>query len=104
MNCTWPSEKELNEFRRLRQYVFAQIEHELMLDDHHKSYEGHMAILFPHYFMENYYLPEQQGENWGVHLDCYVLGPHRHYDWYGRALGEAVQKARKDIDSWMRES
>ena len=100
MNCTWPSEEEFIAFKRLRQYVFGQIARELEIDACGKSYEGHMAIQFPHYFMENTFAPEQKTDNWCVQLDCYVLGPSRHYHWCGEPLGQAVNKARSEIETW----
>jgi len=100
MNCSWPGEDELIAFKRLRQYVFAAVKRELAIDSGCKSYEGHMAIQFPHYFMENTFVPEQKSDNWCVQLDCYVLGPSRHYHWCGRTLGEAVTKARSEIEGW----
>ena len=100
LRVTSPSVDELAKFNALRGYVFEAIAHELEYDNCCKSYEGHMAIWFPHYFMENTFAPEQRGENWCIQLDCYVLGPSRHYDWCGATLGEAVDKAEKEIKRW----
>jgi len=100
MAATWPSADEFAKFRALREYVFEAIAEELEIDAGCKSYEGRMAIWFPHYFMENTFAPEQKSDNWCVQLNCYVLGPTRHYDWCGATLGEAVDKAEREIRTW----
>jgi len=100
LRVTNPSVDDLAKFNALRLYVFQEIARELELGGPGKSYEGRMAIWFPHYFMENTFAPEQKADNWCIQLNCYVLGPTRHYDWCGATLGEAVDKAEKEIKSW----
>jgi len=71
-------------------------------DGHHKSYEGAMALSFNY---DDYFTvesPEEIGEV-VITLDCYVLGPSRHYRWSGKTIDEAVSKARVEFDSWLLE-
>lgn len=36
-------------------------------------------------------------------LHCYVIGPSRHYEWRGRTMDEALDKAEADINTWIEE-
>ena len=86
---------ELAAFFALRERTFRGIAAALSVDGHCKSGEGTFSIVFPNYF-EN-----QQGRR-GVEivLWCYVLGQSREHRWFGAILGEAVDRARLDIDRW----
>ena len=37
-------------------------------------------------------------------LDCYVIGPHRHYSWGGKTLDEALDECERDINEWLEET
>jgi len=91
------SPSELTRFFELRQNVFNQIEAALQEDSHCKSYEGAMRLGFPNYFERD---NEDSCMRCAVLLDCYVLGPARYYEWYGRTFTEALDKAEKEIESW----
>lgn len=72
-----------------------------------KHYEGTFEILFsyPSYFDVPSYFDTSDYLNDGsdgvvIYLHCYVIGPHRHYKWYGKTIEEAVNKARTEIESW----
>lgn len=80
----------LGEFYRLRQAVFASLDICYKQGDAGKSYEGSFAIYFPSY----------HANVWTITCDCSLLGPHRHYQWDGTSLMEAVKKAETDIKSW----
>lgn len=88
---------EIESFFALRRLVFDKIK--VALDEsegHCKSYEGHMAVRveYPNYF-------EKSDEpTFSIELNCYLLGPTRHYKWYGKILTEAIDTARADILSW----
>lgn len=42
-------------------------------------------------------------ECYTIRLHCYLLGPHRHYEWTENTLLEAVNRAKQDIDKWISE-
>lgn len=91
---------ELERFYSLRKRLFEAIGKALK-EDCGKSYEGAFFIgqAFP-----NYYDDEEAKEQpfmWYIHLDCYIVGPHRHYDWDGKTLDEVIDKCEKDIFSWL---
>lgn len=82
--------KPLSEIReKLMFYIGKALEE----DGHCKHYEGSFSIGLPNYF----------DPNWTLGLDCYVIGPSRHYSWSGGTLAECVSSARKDIDEWCAE-
>lgn len=68
----------------------------------HKSYEGVFEIGFsyPSYFEMNGDGTNDIFDTVTIMLHCYVIGPYRHYKWSGRTIEEAVNKARKEIESW----
>ena len=88
-------------FDALRKLVMDAIRKELEIDCHCKSYEGAFEWLtcYPNYFDD----PEaKEGPNFYVlTLHCYVLGPSRHYEWRGKTRGEVLDKAEKEIKSWL---
>jgi len=87
--------EDLDEFFELRRFVFGKIESALVIDGNCKSYEGRFSIVFPNYLDE-----PDDGEKWGVTLDCYVFGPSRHYQWWGKSLRDALDKANREIRGW----
>jgi len=103
------NQEEYERFMRLRKDLFDAIAKELQIDGHHKSYEGRLYIRFPHYFEENCYAdwqydnPDYRGI-WGIHLDCYVLGPTRHYEWSGRTFCEALESAENEMQQWFEQT
>ena len=88
-------------FRLVRKKVMKAIEEQLADDPHCKSYEGSFewAVCYPNYF------EDETGDMGATHfvltLHCYVLGPARHYDWHGKTMNEALDKAEKDIHNWI---
>ena len=78
----------------LRAELFAAIKKQLARDGHCKSYEGAFAIRLPNYF-------EQDEAAWQITLDCYVIGPSRHYEWNGQTLAEAITRAEAGVRSWI---
>ena len=75
-----------------RAKLFAEIERELKLDGHCKSYEGRIELHWPCYF----------GGDYSIHLACYVLGPSRGYDYYGQSWDECLDKAEADLEVWIK--
>lgn len=87
----------------LRAELFAALTVALAEDPHCKSYEGHFRVMhsLPNYF-ETRGDPLQPGDwAWRIHLDCYVIGPHRHYVWAGVTFDEALAKAETDVRAWI---
>ncbi len=92
----------LERFCELRKKLFDGIKLALEVDGYCKSYEGTFSIIFPNYFQER--LESQWiDDSWCIGLDCYVLGPGRHYTWCGETFEEALEKAEKDILEWVKE-
>ena len=83
-------------FDALRKLTMDAIGRELEIDYCGKSYEGifEWTVCYPSYYDD----PDAKA---GLH--CYVLGPGRHYEWKGRTLKNALDKAEKDINQWIRE-
>jgi hypothetical protein len=81
----------------LRRVLFAAIAN--ATPHHGKSYEGAMTLHMPDWFQQG----EPRPDAWAVEIHCYVLGPGRHYQYEARTLGEAVAKARADVDAWIAE-
>lgn len=86
-------------FQSLRSELFAAIEHALEQDGHCKSYEGHFRVeaSLPNYFEEKDGTPGL----WSLILNCYLIGPHRHYEWVGNSFEECLRKAEIDIRAWI---
>jgi hypothetical protein len=84
----------------LRERLFVAIQHSFEECGNGKSYEGAFSIAFPNYFEAR----DPGPHAWMVHLDCYVVGPSRHYDWHGVTLEDAVAATEKDVNGWIEES
>lgn len=97
--------EDLERFHALRARVFKEIKKALEEDGHCKHYEGAFQIHFPNYFEDRdyldpqHYVTQEDGE-WGISLDCYILGPRRHYLWRDKRFAGALEKAEADILSW----
>ena len=94
---------EHERFKALRKKVMDAIREEFEEDGYGKSYEGTFELIVGY---PNYYEDEEatQGPNsYCVRLHCYVLGPARHYDWFGKTFGQALSKAEREIASWIEE-
>lgn len=92
---------EYEKFLELRRWFMKKLE--ANMDEVHKSYEGTFELLFsyPNYFDELNAEKEIDDPDYvKIILHCYVLGPHRHYEWSGETIKEAVDKAKADIESW----
>lgn len=92
-------------FDALRKLTMDAIGRELEIDCCGKSYEGAFEILvsYPDYFDREYDNKPDQPDFYLIRLHCYVLGPGRHYEWKGRTLKNALDKAEMDINQWIRE-
>lgn len=98
-------DKEYKRFLALRRRVMQAIRRQLEQDSTCKSYEGTFEIFvsYPDYFDREYDNKSDQPDFYIIRLHCYVLGPGRHYEWKGRTLKNALDKAEKDINQWIRE-
>lgn len=88
-------------FDKLRQRLMKAIQYELEQDGYCKSYEGTFEVVmsFPDYFADP--TGEKQPDFVAIRLHCYVIGPHRHYEWQGPTFLDALRKAEAEIDSWI---
>lgn len=82
----------LARFMTYRKRLFAAICIALAEDGHHKSYEGTVGLIFPHYFHNE--------DDFIITVDCYVLGPARHYSYSGKTPDECLDKAERDLRKW----
>ena len=83
----------LNRFFILRNKVFEYIEKH-MSDVRH---DGIFSIIFPDYITDKNNAPD----SYVIKLECSVLGPRRYSAWFGKDIGEVVERAEKDIYKWI---
>ena len=95
-------DKTWERFLALRDKILGFIDRKYKSGEWIKMFEGRMKITFEFPI----YTDDPQGTaipEVNIHLDCYVIGPARHYDWVGKTFEIALDKAGKDIDSWILE-
>lgn len=94
---------EFELFLLLRKKVASYISDCLKDDCGHKSYEGTWELLvsYPNYFEDE--TATAKPDFYRITLHCYLIGPHRHYDWDGKTWDEALRKCRNDIERWTKE-
>ena len=92
------AENEKARFDALRKMVMDAIAEDC---EWGKSYEGafEWVVCYPDYWDD----PEaKKGPDlYVLKLHCYLLGPARHYEWDGETRTEALDKAEKEIKSWL---
>jgi len=89
-------------FDELRKKILSFIDKKYKAGEGIKMYEGRMNVSFEFPI----YTDDPQGTanpEVNIHLDCYVIGPARHYDWSGETFEIALNKAEKDIKEWIRD-
>lgn len=90
---------EAARFNALRKLVMDAIEE--VADCGGKSYEGtfEWTVCYPDYWQD----PEaKQGPDcYVLTLHCYLIGPARHYYWRGKTKAEVLDKAEREIKSWL---
>lgn len=89
------------QFYELRKRLAKAIAVEIALGYGHKSYEGTWEISygFPDYFDDP--TADAPPEAVKIQLHCYVVGPGRHYQWYGKDFDEAFEKCKADVEKWL---
>jgi len=92
--------EELARFLALRVELFDAIRVSLEEDGHCKSYEGLFNICFPNYFDHR----SGDAESWGITLDCYLIGPNRHYTWSGATFADVLERCETDVRAWIDEA
>lgn len=100
------TENELLRFQNLRRRLFDAIKRAIEDDPHHKSYEGAFAIsmLFNNMFeTSDRECAELGPEEYEIRLDCYVIGPRRHYEWGGYPFESVLDRCETDIDEWIQD-
>lgn len=95
---------EEERFKRLRNFLFDKIQEAFSDGATGKSTEGVFEIThcFPDFY-EDRWQEKWTGNAWGIKLYCYVVGPSRHYEWWGGTLMDAIKKAEKEIYGWFGE-
>ena len=86
----------------LRQKIFEAIRVALLQESGHKSYEGALELTtcYPNYFEAS---EGRTDISYHLQLHCYVLGPSRHYEWFGDTVAHVCEKATADVDQWINE-
>ena len=86
---------DYSRFIALRQRVIDEVNRQREKGEPGKSADGTFTISFT---------IEMDGEmHWNIYLYCYLIGPGRHYEWHGATFLEALRKAEKQINEWIRE-
>ncbi len=91
-----PIDSWLDEFKEV---VYGGIARSLAEDGHGKSYEGdfRLSISVPGYH------DRLAPTVYRLELDCYVLGPSRHYKWFGADPDDVFSRALADVRQWIKE-
>lgn len=92
----------MEEFLELRKWFFGELDKILKspCGEYHKSYEGTFEVNF---WFPNIFEPNISPEV-SITLDCYVVGPHRHYRWVGKNIEDAIKLCRADLEEWLKEA
>lgn len=98
---------DLARFARLVDTLDRYIRESLAEDGHCKPYEGSWRLNMPSYF-ERTTAPDTPWlwvrDGWSIELDCYLIGPHRHYEWNAPTLSEALAMAEAEVTRWIAEA
>jgi len=88
-------------FLDLREKVFKAIKENLEIDSYCKPYGGRFEVTYalPSYFEER----EEEKAEWRIRLTCYLVGPNRGGEWCGETFGDALFKAERDINEWLKD-
>lgn len=83
-------------FRLLREKVLEEVERQRKRGEPGKMCDGDMSVKM---------IVENDGSvTWEIWMYCYLLGPHRQYEWQGTTLSEALDKAVADVSKWILEA
>ena len=87
-------------FLAIRSRLFNLIQRSLEEDPFGKSYDGCLEVMaeYPNYYEDEY--AESGPTYYCITLHCYVLGPHRHYEFTGKTMKDALDKLDKTITEW----
>jgi hypothetical protein len=98
------SADEYARFDKLRADLFDVIALLSSRGESGKRYEGTFRIQFPGYFDSRVVDELSREQPWALFLDCYLIGPHRHYDWWGATFADVLGTAEADIRVWLHEA
>lgn len=94
---------ELDQFFELRKRLFGAIQQIVEGDCQCKSYEGAFEIGVEYKdFFEDLDGIDRKPSGYWIRLNCYVIGPGRHYTWYGDTFSEALSKCKKEVERWIK--
>lgn len=89
------SKEAVDRLMRLRSLMISALRADAEFwGDAGKGHDGSFSLVMPGAWQSE----------WGVKLDCYAIGPSRHYDWWGATLLEAVTRAERDVQGWIAEA
>lgn len=90
-----------NEFPVLRKKLAAYLQDCFENEAYGKWYEGTwtVASIFPDVYQDP--KGELPPESYVIKLDCYLVGPHRHYEWEGKTLDDAFDRCKKQVEIWI---
>ncbi len=93
-----------DKFLKLRRYVLDALD-KVDMSNGCKPYEGEFEIAFSYlnYFEEADCGRSDEPDFYDITLHCYVLGPKRHYHWYGSTIEQAVRNCYRDVSKWIKE-
>ena len=83
-------------FRLLRKKVLEEVERQRKRGEPGKMCDGDLSV--------KVYLDNDGSVFWEIWLYCYLLGPHRQYEWQGDTLSEVLDKAIADVSKWIEEA
>ena len=83
-------------FRLLRENVLAEIERQRRNGEPGKMFDGAISVKI---------ILDRDGEViWKIWLYCYLIGPHRQYEWEASTFSEVLDMAVADVSKWIEEA
>lgn len=95
----WIFKGDIESFERLQNDVDETVRALRHAGEPGKAYEGTWGMIY-----EGVETDSEESEHWIITLDCYLIGPHRHYTWVGETMKEALRKCEDDVRGWIAEA
>lgn len=89
------TEQEKDKLFEIRGKVLKEIIRQRSHGEPGKMSDGNIAVTL--------YIDANGDVSWKFWLYCYLIGPQRQYEWYGKTLMDTLTEAEKDIDKWILE-
>lgn len=93
--------KGYEDFIELRRWFMAQLR-KIDMSNGHKRYEGifELTVSYPDFFEYTGNQALDKPDFFEIKLHCYVIGPHRNYEWRGNTMEEVIKKCKNDLIEW----